>query len=547
MPETSDQAPHSCLITFPEISVMSLPSLLAPQEPQLRRQLPASLYAQLWIASTEAVLKTVMQHLNTLQHLLSHYLPYEVVAHPPEPGQPNWQWQTRTLMFTDLAGFTNLTQTCAQQGTTGAQLLADLLNSYFSKAIDVINTSGGDLLEFTGDAMLVEFNDSTSQRSMAKAIRAALRLQRMMGEFATVQTPAGEQALAMRIGLHNGQFLKADVGTPMRMMRILLGKTVRQAKQTEHLGIIGRVCITTESAALVADAFRFEAHQPGYLLVCDDFATETLGSFDITLRQQRNKRSLLALNRTESEINHEINRLLTKNLPLSSYIASPILKLLVENAREHSIPPGFSQAAVLFVNLLGLPDAADHVTSSTEECQLMTTLSHLFSQINSLVEAKDGFLQQWTYHLYSDILIYFGIPGAHMDDAIRATTVAGEILQLVAQMPPLQIANTTFQITCQIGLDWGTVIEGEIGHPFGRRNYNALGQPVNRAAHVMSQAHTNQILMTEAVQQEILHEQSLSRTELPFQYQQVKQINIKGSHHPTTVFGMQLLSAPSRS
>ncbi|MEM9118623.1 MAG: adenylate/guanylate cyclase domain-containing protein [Cyanobacteria bacterium P01_F01_bin.56] len=482
----------------------------------------------------------MMQHLNTLQHLLSHYLPYGVVANPPEAGQPSWQWQTQTLMFTDLAGFTHLTQTCAQQGTAGAQLLADLLNSYFSKSIDVINTSGGDLLEFTGDAMLVEFNDSTKKRSIAKAIRAALRLQRMMSEFAAVKTPAGEQSLAMRIGLHNGQFLKADVGTPMRMMHILLGKTVRQAKQTEHLGEIGRVCITATSAALVADAFRFASHQPGYLLVCDDFEAETLGDFDITLRQQRNKRSLLALNRTESEISHEINRLLTKNLPISSYIASPILKLLVENTREHSIPPGFSQAAVLFVNLLGLPDAADHVTSPAEELQLMTTLSQLFSQINSLVEAKDGFLQQWTYHLYSDILIYFGIPGAHMDDAIRAATTAGEILELVGQMPPLQIANQTFQITCQIGLDWGTVIEGEIGHPFGRRDYNALGQPVNRAAHVMGQAHTNQILLTETIKQEIDHEQSLLRTESTFQYQQLKQIKVKGNEDLITVFGMKL-------
>ncbi|MEO0536539.1 MAG: adenylate/guanylate cyclase domain-containing protein [Cyanobacteria bacterium P01_A01_bin.123] len=521
---------------------MSLPSSLAPQEPHLRSQLPASLYARLWIDPTSVVLKTVMQHLNTLQYLLSQYLPYDVVENPPDPGQLNWHWQTRTLMFTDLAGFTHLTQTHAQRGTTGAKFLADLLNSYFSKAIDVINTSGGDLLEFTGDAMLVEFADFTSKRSIAKAIRAGLRLQRMMTEFTTVKTFAGEQTLTMRIGLHNGRFLTADVGTPMRMMHILLGKTVRQAKQTETIGLVGRVCITEESAEEVADAFRFESHQPGYLLVRDDFDSDTLGGFDITLRKQRVRHSLLVLNQTEAEIIQEINRLLDKNIPLSSYIAPQVLKLLVENACTHNIPPAFSRSAVLFVNLLGLPEAADHVNSSTEEIQVLTTLSHLFAQINSLVEAKDGFLQEWTYHLYSDILIYFGIPSGHIDDAIRAVKVACQISNLVSQLPLLQINNQTFQITCQIGIDWGIVVAGEIGHSFGRRDYNALGDPVNRAAYIMSQADSNQILMTDTIEQEIACECSLLNIDLPFQLQLTEKMIMKGDKKSISVFTIDALS-----
>ena len=519
---------------------MSIPPLLVLQEPQLRIQLPASLYASLWVNPTEANLTAGMKHLYSLQHLLSHYLPYSVVAHPPEPGKLQWQWQTRTLMFTDLAGFTSLTQAYAQQGSVGARFLADLLNAYFSKTLDIVNASGGDLLEFTGDAILVEFADATPERAIAKAIRAGLRLQRMMAEFANVSTLAGEQAIAMRIGIHNGPFLTADVGTPMRMMRILLGETVRQAKQAEGTGMVSRVCVTASTAQQVANTFRFEPHGPGYVLVRDDFDAESLGSFDITLRQRRSTRSLLVLNQTPEEISQAINQLLAKNTPLISYIASPVLKLLVENASARTIPPMLSRPTVLFVNLLGLPEVADQVSSSVEETQLLEALSHLFAQINGLVEAKDGFLQKWTYHLYSDILICFGIPNAHIDDAIRAATVAYQILHLVTQFPPVSIANQSVQVACQIGLAWGTVFAGDVGQSFGRRDYNALGDPVNHAAYLMSQAAPNQILMTDTVEQEICREQNLLNVELPFSYRPAGELRLKGNQQLTPIF--ELLS-----
>ena len=250
----------------------------------------------------------------------------------------------------------------------------------------------------------------------------------------------------------------------------------------------------------------------------------------------------MVLNQTETEITQEINHLLDKNIPLSSYVAPQVLKLLVENACTHSIPPAFSRSAVLFVNLLGLPEAADHVTSSTEENQVLTTLSHLFAQINSLVEAKDGFLQEWTYHLYSDILIYFGIPSGHIDDAIRAVKVACQISNLVRQIPLLQINNRTFQTTCQIGIDWGIVVAGEIGHSFGRRGYNALGDPVNRAAYIMSQADNNQILMTDAIAQEIACECRLLNIDLPFQLQLTEKMITKGGKKSISIFTIDALS-----
>ncbi|MDR9404254.1 MAG: adenylate/guanylate cyclase domain-containing protein, partial [Halothece sp. Uz-M2-17] len=439
--------------------------------------------------------------------------------------------------FTDLAGFTSLTQTCSQQGAVGSRFLAQLLNTYFARTIDIISASGGDLLEFTGDATLVQFDDVNPEQATAKAVRAGLRLQRMMTEFNAIKTEAGFHPLGMRIGIHSGRFLTADVGTPMRMMRILLGQVVRLTKATEGTGVVGRVCVTEATTQYVKDHFQFSPHQPGYCLVEDDLSGEALGRFEIKPRRRR-KGSLL-LNKTQEEMIREINDLIAKTTPLISYVAPPVLKLLVENARDRAIPPTLSGATVLFINLLGLPEAIDSATSKAEEQQLIEALSHLFAQINALVEAKDGFLQNWTYHLYSDILIYFGVPTSRTDDSIRAVTVATQVLDLISHFPVVEMGEQRIEVECQIGLSWGTVFAGEIGQPHSRRDYNALGSPVNRAAYVMSQTPRNQIWITKAVVERIQFEQNLLNIdELPFRYKQTTKLKLKGSDNLTDIFAI---------
>lgn len=509
---------------------------LASQKDQLRIQLPATLQAKLWMQPTESTLLEVIKHLRTLRYLLFYYLPFSVTEQLLETEQPPFQWETGTLMFTDLAGFTALTQTCSQQGAAGSRFLANLINTYFSRTIEIISASEGDLLEFTGDATLVKFDGATPEQATAKAVRAGLRLQRMMTEFNEVETFGESESLGMRIGIHGGQFLTADVGTPMRMMRILLGQTVRLAKNAESLGKVGRVCISEETAQWVRDSFRFTPHQSGYFLIEDDITKESLGRFEITPQRRRFPRSML-LTHTSEEMMREINHLLKQTAPLSNYIAPPVLKLLVENAGDRTIPPTLSQTAVLFINLLGAPELIDSIKATTEQEKLINSLSYRFAQINALIEAKEGFLQNWTYHRYSDILAYFGVPNSRTDDAIRATTVASQIGQLISQFPEVEVGNQKIPVNCQIGLAWGTVFAGEIGQPHNRRDYNALGAPVNRAAYVMSQAPENQIWITSAMAERIEQEQKLLNIDnLPFQYRLVQKLRLKGSENLTPIF-----------
>src|SRR5574340_525890 len=132
-------------------------SPIADLEPHLRYLLPADLYAAAWLDPNPENLRLVFEHLRTLRFILYDYVPRNVSEKLPQPGEVRSEWKEGTLMFTDLAGFTPLMEANAAQGRAGAETLLNTLNKYFSEMLEIISKSGGDLLEFTGDALLAAF------------------------------------------------------------------------------------------------------------------------------------------------------------------------------------------------------------------------------------------------------------------------------------------------------------------------------------------------------------------------------------------------------
>ncbi len=481
-----------------EINRLTYNPPLAAIELRLRELLSAQLYAAAWVDPSPATLMSVFERLRTLRYILHDYVPRQVSESPPNPGEVRYQWQEGTLLFTDLAGFTRLLEANAAEGPKGAEALLSVIDKYFASMIEIVSKSGGDLLEFTGDALLVQFLAGKHQEDTVRAVRAGLRMQRTMAQFANIETARGVLSLKMRVGIHCGRYISADIGTPRRMAHVLLGHSVQQAKQAEGAGTVGRVCLTETASSGLAEQFRFEPGKPGYLLVADDFTDAQLGEYDITLTRRRMPSSVL-LDRSVSGLVKEIEESVKRVEPLASYLPKPILSLLVENADKRRIPPNFPQPTVMFVNLIGLPESVDKATPA-QEASLVFGCSRVFALIDAVVSAKGGVLQKLTAHLDgSDMLIYFGVPDVHADDVDRAATAAIAIRDIIAGLAPLTMGGDEVKVFCQIGLSLGPVFAAEVGEPRGRREFNVLGDTVNTAARLMSEAPKNQILMTERV------------------------------------------------
>jgi class 3 adenylate cyclase len=105
-----------------------------------------------------------------------------------------------------------------------------------------------------------------------------------------------------------------------------------------------------------------------------------------------------------------------------------------------------------------------------------------------VIARYDGHIAQY---LGDGVLVYFGYPAAHEEDAVRAVRSGLEVVAAVGQLkftPPLQV---------RIGIHTGPVVVGEIGA--GERTERlALGETPNIAARVQGQAAPNTVVISSA-------------------------------------------------
>lgn len=521
-------------------------------EPDLRNFLPAELYADLYVtdwADQDAdapkvidpktnkeitpdiqdgkKLKPVFDHLVALQKILSDYTSSLIT----EKRVENLRWQiikrNGALMFTDLAGFTKLMEANSNKGEEGAKNLLNVLNCYFKDIIEVITKSGGELLEFTGDALLVLFpaparteneneNRSHLEKAVSKAVRAGLRMQHEMKKYESIKPidGAGDTlTLMMRVGIHAGHFYSADIGTPRRREHVLLGNNVQKAKLTESYGKNGEVNLSPEAHQYVSDNFKFNvnaAHE-GYMLVIDNLLDEKDGYEIMAKSSTRRLASAMLFDKSFSATYEAIGELLNAIKEFSSFIPNSVLNLLVESAADRKIKPEFPNPTIMFVNFIGLPEMIDK--GIYDEDSIVASFNETFSRLNAAVEKRGGVLKKVTYHLTgSDIVIYFGVPTTHTDDPLRAASAALDICEIIkkTKIPRLKPGCTDTEpengkpkIYGKIGINTGPAFVAEIGDPRGRREFNVLGDTVNTTARLMSRAGVNEILISNTVKQEI--------------------------------------------
>ncbi len=139
-----------------------------------------------------------------------------------------------TFFFSDLAGFTTLSERLGESGTV------KLLNRYFDRMTEVIqNRRGGYLNKFLGDGLFVFFGAPVFQADhAARAIAAAVDCHadlvqlnaELAGEF------GGSIELRTRIGISTGEVMVGNCGSSQRMDYTAIGDPVNLASRLESAG-----------------------------------------------------------------------------------------------------------------------------------------------------------------------------------------------------------------------------------------------------------------------------------------------------------------------
>jgi adenylate cyclase len=139
---------------------------------------------------------------------------------------------TCVVLFTDLVGFTALSARLAP-----AELLA-LLNCYFAAIAAAVIEQNGLLDKFIGDALMAEFGVPRSRGERAEAlaaVRAALAMQERLGVLNRELASQGLPPLRQGIGLHVGEVIAGNLGSPERLEFTVVGAAVNVASRLQDL------------------------------------------------------------------------------------------------------------------------------------------------------------------------------------------------------------------------------------------------------------------------------------------------------------------------
>ncbi|MBA3690071.1 MAG: AAA family ATPase, partial [Actinobacteria bacterium] len=404
------------------------------------------------------------------------YLPRLLMQWLADTPDTPWREVDGTVVFVDISGFTRLSEKLARSGRLGAEELADAIGSCFAELLAVAYDNGGGLIKFGGDALLLLF---TGEGHPASACRAAVGMRRALRETGRIETSGGKVGLKMSVGVHSGTFHFFLVGKSHRELMVT-GPSATITASMEAAAAAGEILVSPATAAALPPRILGAPKGAGILLRSEPPGLSPHpGTIDI------------AVSAAAAE----------------SCIPIATREYLLYGAHE----PEHRRVVVAFLHF----DGTDAMIERTGPAAFANALDELVRDVQ--IAADD----QGVCFLGTDvdkdggkIILTAGAPVSTENDEERMLIVGRRIVE------------GDRRITVRLGINRGHVFAGDIG-PAYRRTYTVMGDAVNLAARVMSQAEPGQVLVTSEV---------LERSKVTFATVALAPFMVKGKAKPVQAF-----------
>ena len=187
-----------------------------------------------------------LERAKTVARAMGRYIPVDLVRSLyRENREPTLGGELLdvSLLFTDIEGFTTLSETLPPD------LLAQRLGDYLEAMTNAIESTGGTIDKYIGDAVMALWNAPTKvEHHEEQACRAVLACMEATAALYASPKWAGLPPLVTRYGVHRARVMIGNFGAPTRLSYTALGDGVNLAARLEPL------CKQYGVIALVSDA-----------------------------------------------------------------------------------------------------------------------------------------------------------------------------------------------------------------------------------------------------------------------------------------------------
>jgi adenylate cyclase len=167
-----------------------------------------------------------------VKSIFSHYVSPSIVnelLEDPQKLQLGGQRRELTVMFSDIAGFTSISEGISPEG------LVELLNEYLDAMTEIIIRNRGTLDKYEGDAIMAFWGAPISFNDHALcAAKAALDMQKRLKQLRFESIYHSNSApMSMRIGINTGEMIVGNMGGKERFDYTVIGDSVNLGARLE--------------------------------------------------------------------------------------------------------------------------------------------------------------------------------------------------------------------------------------------------------------------------------------------------------------------------
>lgn len=206
-------------------------------------------------------MESVVEERRKIKDMFSRYLSKDVmqdILESPDLVRLGGDKKIATIFFADIRGYTSFSE------GKEPEYIIEVLNEYFSQAVDLVIKHNGYIDKFIGDCIMAAWGVPmySTEKDAVAAVSCAVEIQDIVRAKDRNFFKGKASKLKVGIGMHTGPLVAGNLGGAARMDYSVIGDTVNIAARLEGVAGAGDVIITQNTRDLIGNRFVLKELKP---------------------------------------------------------------------------------------------------------------------------------------------------------------------------------------------------------------------------------------------------------------------------------------------